>query len=206
MAALQSLRWESHVRSGTGRQSLLSDALRDPAARKGVAIMLAQLADEIPPDRGVEGGPQSARSNRQLLIELLDDDDEAVRESAAGYALSLSPPLDRHAALLAATARSRAFAERPEPVLLALSKAPGNLAEEALDMCEVWLEKNSTNAGDIQTRAAADAHYVVEIVLAIHARSPMGSTERARCLSLVDRLIEAGAADADKKIDDGDFH
>jgi len=39
------------------------------------------------------------------------------------------------------------------------------------------------------------------IVLAIHARATVGSTERLQCLTLIDRLIEAGATDADEKAD-----
>lgn len=75
---------------------------------------------------------------------------------------------------------------------------------EALDLCENWLSHHSASAGDIQTAAAGDAYYVVEIALAIHAQAAVGSPERQRCLTLLDRLIEAGAADADKKVDDLD--
>ena len=55
---------------------------------------------------------------------------------------------------------------------------------------------------DIRTAAAGDAYQVVDIVLATHARTAVRSPERERCLTLLDRLIESGAAEADKKADD----
>jgi len=72
---------------------------------------------------------------------------------------------------------------------------------EALDLCERWLEQNHEVAGDIRTAASADAYYVSDIVLAVHAHATVGSSERNRSLELIDRLIEAGAADANNKLD-----
>ena len=52
---------------------------------------------------------------------------------------------------------------------------------------------------------AADAYYVTDIVLSIHARTAVGSAKRTRCLDLLDRLIEAGAAEANKEADDAAY-
>src|SRR3712207_8598017 len=59
----------------------------------------------------------------------------------------------------------RSFTEHPGPVLHALARAAGDLPSEALGLCERWLSQNFTSASDIQTAAAGDAYYVVEIVL-----------------------------------------
>jgi hypothetical protein len=203
LAALTSLRQNSFPGDQASPDALLRDSLQDPAARRGAAALLAQLVDELPdpPDAGDDAGG-AVHADRQLLIDFLNDNDEAVREAAANYSAHLAQPLSRQAAtLLAATATSPAFAEYPTPVLHMLAQVAGHLPVQALDLCEHWLNRNFTSAGDIQTAAAANAYYVVEIVLAIHARATVGSTERQRCLALIDRLIEAGAADADKKAD-----
>jgi hypothetical protein len=46
---------------------------------------------------------------------------------------------------------------------------------------------------------------VTDIVLSIHARTVVGSTERSRSLNLLDRLIEVGAAEANKKADEAAY-
>lgn len=205
LAALVSLRREHFSDGDVTADSLLQRALQDTAARKGAAGLLAQLVDELPDPPGVENDSAgTVRADRQLLVELLNDDDEKVRETASHFALNLAQPLGKQAALLAATATSQAFAENPSSTLNAVAQATGDLPLEALDLCENWLSHHAASAGDIQTAAAGHAYYVVEIVLAIHAQGAVGSPERQRCLALLDRLIEAGAADADKKVDDLD--
>ncbi len=204
LAALTSLRRGVIPGEETITGSLLHDALQDTAARKGVATVVAQLVDELPDgaDAGSDAG--TVQADRRLLVDLLNNDDQEVREAAISFALSLAHPLSRHASLLAATATSRAFAGHPGPLLHALARAAGDLPAEALDLCDAWLSQNFASAGDIQTAAAGDAYYVVEVVLAAHARATVGSPERQRCLGLIDRLIETGAAGADKKADNLD--
>jgi hypothetical protein len=92
---------------------------------------------------------------------LLNDNNEKIREAAANYVLHLEQPLNRQMTLLAATATSRAFAEHPAPVLHTLTRATGELPSQALDLCKHWLNRNFKSAGDIQTAAAADAYYAV---------------------------------------------
>lgn len=59
--------------------------------------------------------------------------------------------------------------------------------------------------GDIRTAAAGDAYHVTDIVLSIHGRTAIGSADRSRCLDLLDRLIEAGAVEANKKADEAAY-
>jgi hypothetical protein len=204
LAALTSLRRGVIPGEEAITGSLLHDALQDTSARKGVAIVLAQLVDELPDGAMVGSDAGSVQADRRLLVHLLNDDDQAVRQAAINFALSLTHPLSRHASLLAATTTSRAFTEHPGSMLHALARAAGDLPAEALDICAAWLSRHSPSAGNIQTAAAGDAYYVTEIVLAAHARAAVGSPERQRCLGLIDRLIEAGAADADEKADNLD--
>jgi hypothetical protein len=184
--------------------SVLNQALADAAARKGVAILLAELVDELPePSQYDVAPPGSQRADRGLLVRLLNDPNSEVRESAIRFALDMTTPLSANATLLLATATSHAYADHPATVLHSLRRAGGELPVEAsLALCERWLSQHSASAGDIRTAAAGDAYRVVDIVLATHARTAVRSPERERCLILLDRLIESGAAEADRKADD----
>jgi hypothetical protein len=138
LAALLSLR-QPHTppdSSTATAESLLHAALQSTATRKGVAMLLAQLVEELSEnsDRGGRtDGP--ARADQPLLIRLLDDNDGEVRRAALGFAHNLTHPLDRHRNLLTAAASTQAFREHPGSLLHTLSQQAGDLPTEALDLC-----------------------------------------------------------------------
>jgi len=205
LAALTALRQvELPAREGAvAADAMLHQALDDVAARTGVAILLAELVEELPESREGYAVPVDAvRADRGLLVRLLNDPKSEVRERAVRFAHDMSAPLHRYAELLSATATSQAFKEHPASVLHALRRSSGELPVETLELCEHWLTQHAESAGDIRTAAAADAYYVVDLTLAAHARTAVGSPERERCLTLLDRLIESGAAEADTKTDE----
>jgi hypothetical protein len=208
LAALISLRQPDSLSDGgtaTG-ESLLHTALQNTAARKGVAALLAELVDELSENPSqADGAARPVRPDKHLLIALLDDTDSEVRSAALRFADNLAQPLDQYRDLLAATGASQAFREHPGAVLHALSEQAGDLPTEALDLCERWFADNTETISDIRTAAAGDAYSVTDIVLSIHVRTAVGSAERTRCLDLLDRLIEAGAAEANKKADDAAY-
>jgi len=181
--------------------SALRLAMNDPAARKGVAQVLAEVVEQLPPF--TDPLPHAVEAvDQHLLINLLNDDDHDVREAAAGYPGRLTPPLYRFSDLLAATAHTRIFQEDPSTLLAALHREHADLPETTLDLCAAWLTNNADDAGDIRTKAAGDANYVVDMVYSIHAGAEVASPIRRLCLDLIDRLIEAGAFDAEKKADE----
>jgi hypothetical protein len=184
--------------------TLLHQALAGAASRKGVAILLAELVDELPESPSYDrASADPQRADRSLLVQLMNDPDDEVREFAIRFALDLTTPPNANANLLSATATSLAFTDHPAPVLHALRRAGGALPVDAsLELCEHWLSSHAHSAGDIRTAAAGDAYHVVDIVLATHARTAVRSPQRERCLILLDRLIESGAAEADRKADD----
>jgi hypothetical protein len=100
LAALTSLR--QNILSGhqASPEALLRDALEDTAARRGAAALLAQLVDELPDPSDADDVGGAVHVDRQLLIDFLNDNDEAVREAAANYAVHLAQPLSRQAATL----------------------------------------------------------------------------------------------------------
>jgi hypothetical protein len=202
LAALASVRRDS-LRAGSDAIApgvVLGRAMQDAASRKGVAQLLAQLVDQLPAASGHEAA-NGVVADRELLIRLLDDDDHDVRESAVRYTFDLTAPLSRHSELFAATARSLAFREHPAPMLHALHRLPSDIPQEALDLCEEWLRNKAEDAGDIRNAAAGDAYYVVDIVFSIHSGATVGSPVVERCLALIDRLVEIGAFDVEKKIE-----
>lgn len=208
LAALISLRQPDSLSDGgtATAESLLHTALQHATARKGVAALLAELVDELTENTSqADGSNRPGRPDQHLLIALLDDNDSEVRSAALQFAHNLTQPLDQYRNLLAATGASQAFREHPGPVLHTVSQQPGDLPAAALDLCEQWFAANTETISDIRTAAAGDAYYVTDIVLSIHARTAVGSAERARCLDLLDRLIEAGAAEANKKADDAAY-
>jgi hypothetical protein len=204
LAALAELRGVDLVESdeATSTYSLLRGALRDPAARNGVSIIAAQMVDDLsePSDYNAADG-RPPHVDRGLLAALLNDDDDEVRTTALRFASNMKTTLRSSGRLLSATATSRAFAEHPAAILFALRGSGDELpADGTLEICEHWLSSNAQSAGDIRTAAAGDAYYVVDIVLAVHARSVPGSSERGRCLTLLDRLIDADVIDANVKL------
>ena len=208
LAALISLRQPDSLSDGgtATAESLLRTALQNTAARTGVAALLAELADELSDNTSqVDGADRPVRPDQHLLIALLDDNDSEVRSAALRFAHNLTQPLDQYRNLFAATSASQAFREHPGVVLHALSGQAGDLPTEALDLCERWFADNVETISDIRTSAAGEAYSVTDIVLSIHARTAVGSAERTRCLDLLDRLIEAGAAEANKKADDAAY-
>ena len=209
LAALISLRQPDSLSDGgtVTAESLLHSALQNTAGRKGVAALLAELVDELSDNTSqADGADTPVRPDQHLLIALLDDNDSEVRSAALRFAHNLTQSVDQYRNLLAATGASQAFREDPGAVLHALSDdQASDLPTEALDLCERWFTDNIGTIGDIRTAAAGDAYHVTDIVLSIHARAAVGSAERTRCLDLLDRLIEAGAAEANKKADDAAY-
>jgi hypothetical protein len=208
LAALISLRQPDSMSDGGAAtaESLLHTALQNTAARKGVATLLAELIDELSENTSnADAADRPVRPDQHLLIALLDDNDSEVRSAALLFAYNLTQPLDQYRNLLAATGASQAFRDYPGAFLHALNEQAGDLPTEALDLCERWFADNIETISDIRTAAAGDAYQVTDIVLSIHARTAVGSTERTRCLDLLDRLIEAGAVEANKKADDAAY-
>ncbi len=111
-------------RATADARTLLQTALRDPAARNGVAKLTAQRVDDLPEQEHDDDHASSSdlAVDRRLLARLLNDADAQVRESAASYPLHLSTPCAHTEWLLAATATSRAFDEHPESTLYLLSR------------------------------------------------------------------------------------
>jgi hypothetical protein len=208
LATLISLRQPDSMSDGgtATAESLLRTALQNTAARKGVATLLAELVDQLSENTSQAGtADRPVRPDQHLLIALLDDNDSEVRSAAILFAHNLTQPLDQYRNLLAATGASQAFRDHPGAVLHALNEQASDLPTEALDLCERWFADNIETISDIRTAAAGDAYQVTDIVLSIHARTAVGSAERTRCLDLLDRLIEAGAAEANKKADDAAY-
>jgi hypothetical protein len=188
------------VQIGTDDPYQLEAALGDARSRRGVAVFLAQMVDEL---SDADPTPPHGRAivNMALLYQLADDEDEGVRSEVANVLRYTNAPLTRHADTFRRLAQTRAFVDHPGNVLHVLSQRQDVLPESVLDLCQAWARWWAATAGDISKREAADGYYAVQIVLTVYTHAAAGSSIRVRCLDLIDQFIENGVGNADAMIE-----
>ncbi|WP_216918152.1 NACHT domain-containing protein [Nocardia noduli] len=181
-------------------QPILQRFLDEVDDRIGVADYLTQLVSQLP----IRGDTEGSTPGNTLLLELMNDESDKVREQTTWVVRYMNGQLLEYAALLEKISGTRMFAETPAMVLEALSRRLGELPDCVLAMCEQWITKWGPSAGDISTHAASEAHKVTDIVLAIYSTgSPVDVKER--CLNVLDFLVEHGAGGANLKADEAIF-
>jgi hypothetical protein len=173
LAAFAALEW--------GQTSQMEDALEgsDAYARAGVGRVCAQRV--------------SATTNTGLasktLQQLFDDPEDEVRQRAAEVAASLRDhALRPHAEMLHTLVASRAFDAATSQLFITLEHAPDRVDDLALLTAQRFMSVHGGQAGDISTSVAADAHYVVDLVVRGLAQSQTAA-QRSHLLDLVDELL-----------------
>ena len=81
-----------------------------------------------------------------------------------------------------------------------LAELDGALPPSSLTVCERTVEINGTELGDIRTSAAVIGRDLVSLVLRLYRQSD--APERARCLDIIDRLVEIDTYDAMQALDE----
>jgi len=175
LAAFAGLEWE--------RPELLSQTLNaDALVREGTAEMCAARLERT----------SNASLATSALLQLINDEDDDVREAAAKVAQNLRErPLRPFAALLSSLIDSRSYEYATPQLLLALEHAPDKVDDLALKAAQRFLSVYGKEAGDIRTSAAGDAHYISELVVRGLAQS-RDRTHRASLLDVLDLLLELG--------------
>jgi len=173
IAAFAALEW--------GRSDLMQQAMSgDLQVRRGVARTTVELV--------------ARTSNNGLvtetLVRLMNDDTDEVREQASMVAASLRHhPLRPFVQLLTALIDSPAYTHASTQLLLTLDYAPDKVDDLVLKASRRFLEVYGSDAADIRTGAAGDAHYVNRLVVRGLAQC-QDHGHRAALLDVLDQLVE----------------
>jgi len=183
LAAVAGLEW--------GRPDLLKKALEgDAMTRKGVAEVCATNVDRT---------SNAALASATLATLMTDEDDDVLKAVA-----EVAPHLRNHqlrpfADLLAALIDSPAYSHATPQLLLTLQHAPDRVDELVLKASQRFISFFGSEAGDIRTEAAGDAHYISELVVRGLAQS-RNRGHRAALLDVLDKLLELGVYGVDHAI------
>lgn len=173
IAAFAALEWD--------RPELMQQALSgDFCVRKGIAQLTAEHFINT--------------SNNELatetLIHLMNDEVDEVRKETAEVALYLRHhPLRPFVQLLTALIDSQAYTHASTQLLLTLDYAPDKVDDLVLKASRRFLEVYGSDAADIRTGAAGDAHYVNRLVVRGLAQC-QDHGHRAALLDVLDQLVE----------------
>ena len=177
---------------GQNAADLVREALRSGAChRLGVAqVASASIAT-----------PECRRWSEEMLVELFNDDDAAVRGKAASCFRQLKDDdLDTYGDLIAAFCDSRAFQEGSSSVLRTLEKSLGRLPGMTCLVCEKFPERFADEARDIRTRRAGDTFTLAKLVFRTYQQH-QNDEWTSRTLNLIDHLCLEGIGDAGSHLD-----
>lgn len=175
LAAFAGLEW--------GRPDLLTKALEgDALTRKGTAEVCANHVDRT----------SNAALASATLTKLMTDEDDDVRQTVASVAPHLrNQKLRPFADMLSALIDSPAYDHATPQLLLTLQHAPDKVDDLVLKASQRFISVSGSEAGDIRTGAAGNAHYVSELVVRGLAQS-RDRSHRAALLDVLDDLLELG--------------
>ncbi len=195
----------------------------DERTRKVAAHQLAIASYHVPGvdsdvDGVLEGGHDAVRKavevfadnvtyrprrdrSMAVIAAALHDPAKAVRDAAKrGFYGLDTERLTDYAPIIAALARSPALADGAGAALHSLEASRQPLPPEVLDLCEAFVAEHQRDIGDIATRAAGEATYVVRLALRMHAQHTDPDLRR-RCLDLIDQLVAFGAHEIERDLD-----
>ena len=185
LAMVAALDWSSRALLD---QIMSSD---DSASRKGVAGAAAAR----------QSASQDAALAAETLTVLFNDTDKDVREAAAQVAPSLRDrALRPHAPMLLALINSASYEPATPQLFITLQHAPDDVGRIALCAAQRFIEVFGAAAGDVQTAAAGDTHYVIDLVIRGLAQSH-DPTQRSALLDVIDKLMKIGAYGVTEAID-----
>lgn len=120
----------------------------------------------------------------------MNDDTDEVRKEASMVAARLRHhPLRPFDQLLTALIDSPSYTYASTQLLLTLDYAPDKVDDLVLKACRRFLDVFGSDAADIRTGAAGDAHYVNGLVVRGLAQC-QDHSHRAELLDVLDQLLE----------------
>ena len=124
---------------------------------------------------------------------MFSDSSDSVRAEAARCFLNFEgPQLEGYDDLITGFVCSGVSPHDYFPLLVALERTTAKLPEVTLLACESFIDVAGLATADISTREAGDANTVIKLTLRTYQQSSV-ETIRARCLDLIDKLMEHGA-------------
>ena len=127
------------------------------------------------------------------LVSLFNDPSEKVRAEAANcFRRFEGNDLAAYEHLIGQFVLSDGFPQNRFCLLMALEHTTAKLPQATLSACKRFIDVAGLAAGDISTREAGDAGFVIKLTLRAYQQSSDESI-RARSLDLVDKLMELGA-------------
>ena len=134
------------------------------------------------------------------LIVAFGDADAAVRGAASNAARNIGI-LDASDAehLIEELLNSPALEQASIGLIRALADLNGAVPPNSLAVCERVVEINNSELGDIRTSTALMSRDLVTLVLRLYRQGDV--SVRARCLDIIDRLVEIDVYDAVQALD-----
>ena len=184
------------VASVGGRQACLAALDLEEAADLAELCLSGSEAQKIGAAQVMAANVMTATCRlycEDALARLFSDPSDAVRAEAADcFRRFQGSQLEGYDDLTARFVSSDAFASNTFPLLVALERTTAKLPEVTLLACERFIDIVRLAAGDIRTSEAGDANTVIKLTLRTYQQSSDGAI-RARCLDLIDKLMQNGA-------------
>ena len=135
------------------------------------------------------------------LIKLFNDCNNDVRSEAAQcFSRFKGTQLEEYEQLIAQFVSSDAFQQNYVHLIMALEETTAKLPEVTLTACERFIDFAGPASSDIGTGTAFSADSVTKLTLRIYQQST-DDTIRARCLNLIDKLMEHSAYGIDEALE-----
>jgi hypothetical protein len=166
----------------------------EPEVRAGAASLCAARVSKV----------ADSIALTSALIRLAHDQDEQVRKAVAEVATELrDQPLEPLRQLLGALIDSPSYIHTTPQLLIVLQNAKDKVDDLVDRAANAFLDVHREQVSDIRNGAAADAHYIADLVV----RGLAQATDAKRVSSLLDildRLVELGGYGVDRAIESAD--
>ena len=134
-----------------------------------------------------------------ILPHVFNDHDPEVRQNSGTAMRNLDqiPASDRDA-LIDSFMTSKAFPTQMENLIYTLENMTSRLPPNTITVCELAVNTNGSDLGDIRTAASVMGSHIITIILRLYKqRKALGS----RCLNVIDRLTELDVYDVAQALD-----
>jgi hypothetical protein len=156
--------------------------------------------DEIPNDLDAGEEEPGDRIGWRMLVRLLDDEDERVRNAAGRFAFNLPKNLAKYEELLRAISTMENFGELAYSIFHSLSRHEDQIPGTAIALVDVWLSEYGHLGASMANKEAGTIMFVSEVLLSVHATADDPEL-RGRVLDQIDRMIDLGINEVARNVE-----